>query len=65
MIRQLPVGRGVKVFDTFLSELADRGISVFLISGNHDSSERIHFASRILQKENIFIKGILTGNWSR
>ena len=48
--KAVPSAEAVKVFDTFLSELADRGLSVFLISGNHDSSERIHFASRILQK---------------
>ena len=59
--KAVPSAEAVKVFDTFLSELADRGLSVFLISGNHDSSERIHFASRILQKENIFIKGIFDG----
>lgn len=59
--KAVPSAEAVKVFDTFLSKLAERGLSVFLISGNHDSSERIHFASQILQKQNVFIKGIFDG----
>lgn len=59
--KAVPSAEAVKVFDTFLSELAARKLPVFLISGNHDSSERIHFASQILQKQNIFIKGIFDG----
>ena len=59
--KAVPSAEAVKVFDAFLSELAVRGLSIFLISGNHDSSERIHFASQILQKQNVFIKGVFDG----
>lgn len=59
--KAVPSAEAVKVFDAFLSELAVRGLSIFLISGNHDSSERIHFASQILQKQNVFVKGVFDG----
>ena len=37
--KTVPSGEAVQVLDGFLTSLADRGIPVFLISGNHDSPE--------------------------
>lgn len=59
--KAVPSAEAVKVFDTFLSAFAKREIPVFLISGNHDSPERIHFASEILGKSRIFVKGVFDG----
>ena len=50
-----PTAEAMEFYDNFLSELHDFGKSVLMISGNHDSSERLHVASAILKKNNIFI----------
>lgn len=46
MIRPCRPGEAVQVLDGFLTSLADRGIPVFLISGNHDSPGTDRFWSR-------------------
>lgn len=37
--KPVPPAEAVQVFDAFLTSLADRGVPVFVISGNHDSPE--------------------------
>lgn len=56
-----PPGDAVELLDDFLTELAVRGIPVFLVSGNHDSPERLNFGSRILGKDGVFIAGTFQG----
>ena len=46
--KTVPSGEAVQVLDGFLTSLADQGIPVFLISGNHDSPERIAFGAEIM-----------------
>ena len=41
--KNVPVAEAVTVLDEFLTALSVRQIPVFLISGNHDSAERLHF----------------------
>lgn len=41
------------LLDEFLTELSDLSVKTFIISGNHDSSKRLAFASRILDKHDI------------
>ncbi|MFR6100383.1 MAG: metallophosphoesterase family protein [Longibaculum sp.] len=49
--RFIPSQEAVNLLDEFLSKaLLDYHIEVLMISGNHDSSDRIHFASSILSK---------------
>ena len=57
--RAIPPAEAVTVFDSFLTELAQRGVSVFLISGNHDSPERISFGETLLGRTGIYIAGTL------
>ena len=59
--KSLPSIEGVTLFDEFLSQLHTRRVAVFLISGNHDSPERLNFGSRILEKNQIYIAGTFTG----
>ena len=56
-----PPAEAVKVFDKFLTELADGRISVFIISGNHDSPERLGFAGRIMQDRKVYICSVFQG----
>ena len=53
--RSIPSTDAVNILDSFLTTLIDRKIKVILISGNHDSPERVGFADRILEKQGLFI----------
>lgn len=43
------------LFDNFLVELVYRGVKVCVISGNHDSAERLAFAARLLAGSGVYI----------
>ena len=52
----------VCVFDDFLTALAHEQVTVMLISGNHDSAERLSYASRLLADKQLFLYGAFDGN---
>lgn len=56
--KSLPSAEAVTVFDDFIVNLADTGTAVMLISGNHDSAERLNYGSRIFTKSNIHVAGM-------
>ena len=55
--RSIPSGEAYTVLDEFLTELSDitPRIPVLLIAGNHDSAERLNYASGFLEKHQIHI----------
>lgn len=55
--RSVPVAEGVTLLDDFLTKVLAEGIEIILISGNHDSPERLGFAGRILEKQGLHIAG--------
>lgn len=61
--KSVPSAEAVSLFDDFLTELADveGGPAIMLISGNHDSAQRLDYASRILGRQNIYIAGEVPG----
>ena len=59
--KSLPSGDAVELFDDFLTELSIRYLPVFMVSGNHDSPERLNFGSRILTKDGINIASVFDG----
>ena len=59
--KTVPSAEAVGLFDGFLSELAQRGTRTFVISGNHDSPERIAFGSRIMQAGGIHLSPVYSG----
>ena len=59
--KTVPSGEAVQVLDGFLTVLADRGIPVFLISGNHDSPERIAFGSEIMSGRGVYVSPVYDG----
>lgn len=61
----IPSVEAVMLFDWFLTELYQRGLEVFLVSGNHDSAERIEFGGRILGDTRIHIAGTYQGKLER
>ncbi len=57
--RALPPSQAVTVLDEFLTSLVDLNVVVCAIAGNHDSGERIGFASRILEHKGLYMEGLL------
>ncbi|MCH5353332.1 MAG: exonuclease SbcCD subunit D [Acutalibacter sp.] len=60
--KSVPAAEAVNLLDWFLRELAGRETAVFLISGNHDSSERLAFASALLRKSRVYISPAYHGD---
>ena len=63
--KSVPSAEAVVLFDSFLERLSTRNLSVFIISGNHDSAERLSFGNKILSKNNIFISPVYNGEVSK
>ena len=53
--KSIPAVEAVTVFDDFLTELATKDITTLIISGNHDSPERLGFGSKIMQNNGVHI----------
>ena len=60
--KSVPSAEAVVLFDSFLVRLAQRGLQVFAVSGNHDSAERISFASRILDANGVHFSRVFDGS---
>lgn len=59
--RSQPSTEAVELLDEFLTSLTSHKLSVFMISGNHDSPERLSFGSRMLQKTGLHVAGGFDG----
>ena len=59
--KSVPSAEAVSLFDDFLVRLAERKTPVFVISGNHDSPERIAFGSRIMNAGGIYMSPVYHG----
>ncbi|MEG2088129.1 MAG: exonuclease subunit SbcD, partial [Angelakisella sp.] len=53
--RGVPATEAVELLDDFLTALVARGLPVLLISGNHDSPQRLNYGGRIFAKNKIYI----------
>ncbi|MGN0377592.1 MAG: exonuclease SbcCD subunit D [Suilimivivens sp.] len=62
--RAIPTGEAVMVFNDFLTRLSKKGIAVYMISGNHDSPERISYGESLLAKQKVAIGGVFRGELS-
>ncbi len=60
--KTVPSAEAVALFDSFLSELSDREIPVFVISGNHDSPERIAFGASIMGRGGVYLSPVYHGH---
>ncbi len=59
--KSVPSAEAVSLFDDFLVSLARQDLEVFVISGNHDSPERIAFGSRIMDARGIHLSPVYNG----
>ena len=54
----IPSAEAVRLLDDFLTRIAARELPVFLISGNHDSAERVAFGSRLMSSRQIYLSPV-------
>lgn len=59
--KSVPSVEAVQLFNDFLCRLAKRNLQVFVISGNHDSAERLSFASSLIDLSGIHIAPVYDG----
>lgn len=60
--KSIPSGEAVQLFDNFLNRLAKRDLQILIISGNHDSAERLSFGNRLLERAGIHLSPVYDGN---
>lgn len=59
--RPVPSQEATVVLSAFLSRLAAKGISVFMIAGNHDSAERLSFCNTLLSPQGVHVASAPSG----
>lgn len=59
--KTVPSAEAVQLLDDFLTKIAERKIPVFLISGNHDSAERISFGAKLFAKSGVYFASCYQG----
>lgn len=59
--KSVPGTEAVRLFDDFLYALAQRKIPTFVISGNHDSPERLAFGGRLMGDSGIYLSPVYDG----
>lgn len=59
--KAIPSEAATNLLDYFLCHLAETGVKTFLISGNHDSDDRLNYGSRLFQDNQIFISSVFRG----
>ena len=61
--RSAPSADAVSLFDDFLTQLSELNVPILIISGNHDSPERLAFGGRLMK--NIYIYSVFDGSLKR
>lgn len=59
--KSVPSAEAVALLDDFLVRLAGRGLQVLVISGNHDSPERMAFGGRLMAQSGVHLAPVYGG----
>lgn len=59
--KSVPPVEAVELLDYFLIQLSNRKLPVFIISGNHDSPERLAFGSSLMESSQVFVSPAYDG----
>lgn len=59
--KPVPPADAVMLFDGFLTDISSLGIKTLVISGNHDSPERMSFGARLIEDSGVFISRAYDG----
>ena len=60
--KPVPPTEAVQIFDQFLTKLAQQNRKIFIISGNHDSAERIAFGAKLMNSKGVYVSPVYNGN---
>ena len=60
--KSVPSEEATGMLDRFLNGFAKKNINVYMVSGNHDSDERLHYGSTLFESNNIFISAKFEGS---
>lgn len=63
--KSIPSEAATRLLDTFLSRLAESRVKVYIISGNHDSDDRLNYGSALFRSSQIYISSIFSGHMDR
>ena len=63
--KQVPSIEAVELLDSFISDISKRQTTTFIISGNHDSAERLAFGSSLMAMGKIYISPVYNGKISK
>lgn len=59
--RSSPQAEAMALFDRFVSQLVQQGRQVFIISGNHDSAQRISYFSSLIKASGVYVTEAFDG----
>ncbi len=59
--KPIPSGEAVQLLDWFLTGLAKLQLPVYMISGNHDSGERLSFGATLLERSGVYVTSLYDG----
>ncbi len=59
--KSVPPAEAVTLFDDFLNALCEGGRKVLIISGNHDSAERLTFGGRLMERSGVYLAPVYDG----
>ena len=59
--RSSPQAEAMALFDSFVSQLVSMGKQVFIISGNHDSAQRISYFSSLIKSSGVYVTEAFDG----
>ena len=62
--KSVPSAEAVAVLDDFLVRLSETGTKVFVLSGNHDSAERIAFGGRLMENRGVHMSSVYSGEFA-
>lgn len=57
-----PQSEAMAAFDQFITRLKSMGLRVFVISGNHDSAQRISYFSSLLKQTGVYVSEAFDGH---
>lgn len=59
--KPVPPAEAVTVLDWFITSLTEMGVALLMISGNHDSPERLDFGSGLFEEKGVYLVGQFNG----
>lgn len=59
--KTMPSAEAVQVFDDFITKLAKMEMPIYMISGNHDSAERLAFGAQLFENDGVYISPVYEG----